>query len=334
MLTDFVRALPKAELHVHLEGCLEAELLFELAKRNDVTLPWADADALRDAYRFSDLQSFLNLYFEGCRVLVREQDFYDVTRSYLSRAHADGVVRAEVFLGPQSFTERGTPTADILGGSLRAIADAEDEHGISAGLLVSTHRHRSEADAFALLETVLPFADRLAGFGLGGAEVGNPPAKFARYFEELRRLGFRTCAHAGEEGPAAYVREAVEVLHVDRIDHGLNVLDDPSLVRSLVAAGTPFTVCPLSNVKLNVVSSVRAHPVRAMLDVGLNVTINSDDPAYFDGYLVENYVQCDNAFDFGPRLLAELAANSIEASFMPAEAKPPFLKRISELTEP
>ncbi len=242
------------------------------------------------------------------------------------------MVRAEVFLGPQSFTERGVPMADIVGGALRAMADAEAADGISAALLVSAHRHRDEDDAFGLLEEVLPFAERIGGFGLGGAENGNPPAKFARYFTELHRLGFRTVAHAGGEGPAEYVREAVEVLQVDRIDHGLAVLDDHTLVRECAESRIPFTVCPLSNVKLGVVRNLRAHPLPALMEVGLNVTINSDDPAYFDGYVAENYVQCDQAFGLGREALAGLARNSIEASFLTPAAKERFVHRIRELT--
>jgi adenosine deaminase len=315
-LTEFVRSLPKAELHIHLEGSLEAEMLFRLAERNDVALPWPSADALRGAYRFDSLQSFLDLYYQGCRVLVREQDFYDVTRAYLARAHADGVVRAEAFLGPQSFTERGVPVGDILGGVLRAMDDARAEDGISAGLVVTAQRHRSEADAFTLLDSVSPWADRIAGFGLGGAEVGNPPSRFTRYFRELRQLGFKTTAHAGEEGPAAYVREAVELLQVDRIDHGIRALDDPNLVELLAASRIPLTVCPLSNVKLKAVSRLVDHPLPAMLAAGLTVTINSDDPAYFGGYVVDNYVQCAQAFGLSADALAALAANSIAASFL------------------
>jgi adenosine deaminase len=316
------RAIPKAELHVHLEGCLDAELLFSLAERNDVELPWPSIDELRAAYRFADLPSFLTLYFEGCRVLVTESDFYDLTRHYLSRAHADGIVRVEAFLGPQTFLDRGTPIGDVLGGVLRAMADAEADDGISAGLLVSAHRHRSEAAAFELLDAVLPWigqsdqVDRIVGFGLGGAEAGNPPRRFARYFAELRRLGFRTTAHAGEEGPASYVREAVQLLGVDRIDHGVRALEDPDLVADLAGAQIPLTVCPLSNVALNVVDDLREHPLPAMLAAGLNVTINSDDPAYLGGYLLENYLRCIDVFDLDAAAVAALAANSIRASFL------------------
>jgi adenosine deaminase len=312
---DFIRSLPKAELHVHLEGALEADLLFALAKRNDLALPWPSIEALREAYSFDGLPSFLALYFEGCQVLRREQDFYDLTRAYLARAHADGVVRAEMFLGPQSFLDLGVSIEEILGGILRAIDDARSEDGISGGLLVSAHRHRDEADAFALLEKVMPWADRIAGYGLGGAELGNPPSKFQRYYDELHRLDFRTCAHAGEEGPAEYVREAVELLGVDRIDHGLRALDDPSLVDELVSRRIPLTVCPLSNVKLHVVPALSEHPLKQMLAVGLNVSVNSDDPAYFNGYVADNYHRCATALGLEADELTVLAANSLDAAF-------------------
>lgn len=312
---EFVRSLPKAELHVHLEGCLEADMLFALARRNDIALAWPSMEALRLAYRFEGLPSFLKLYFEGCQVLRREQDFYDLTRAYLSRAHADGLVRAEMFLGPQSFLDLGVAIEDVLGGALRAIDDAEAEDGISGGLLVSAHRHRDEQAAFELLESVLPWADRIAGYGLGGAELGNPPSKFQRYFDELHRLGFRTCAHAGEEGPADYVREALELLEVDRLDHGLRAMDDASLVRDLVSAKTPLTVCPLSNVKLHVTPDLAAHPLKRMLAAGLNVSVNSDDPAYFGGYVLDNYTRSAAALGLGTHELSVLAANSLGAAF-------------------
>jgi adenosine deaminase len=229
----FIRGLPKAELHMHLEGSIEAELLLELAARNGLRPRWETPQALRSAYAFSNLQSFLDLYYEGCRVLVRERDFYDMTRAYLHRAHVDAVIRAEVFLGPQSFIERGVALAAVMDGTLAAMQDAERDDGISTGLLVSAQRHRSEAEALALLDSVMPWSDRIAGFGLGGAESGNPPSRFANYFRDCRERGFRITVHAGEEGPASYVREAVEILDVDRIDHGNSCLDDPALVRVL-----------------------------------------------------------------------------------------------------
>ena len=230
---------------MHLEGSIEPELMLELAARNGMKLRWDTAHELRAAYQFSNLQSFLDLYFEGCRVLVQEQDFYDVTRAYLRRAHEDGVIRAELFLGPQSFTERGVGIAAVMNGVLRAIDDGVREHGISVGFLVSAHRHRSEADALSLLDQVQPWSDRIAGIGMGGAEVGNPPSKFVDFFRACREQGFRTTIHAGEEGPASYVREAMELLGVDRIDHGIACMDDPGLVRELAARKNSADRLPL-----------------------------------------------------------------------------------------
>ena len=313
--------MPKAELHMHLEGSIEAELLLELAVRNGVQPRWATAEALRAAYEFSNLQSFLDLYYEGCRVLVQERDFFDITRAYLRRAHAEAVIRAEVFIGPQGFTERGVPITAVMDGVLAAMCDAARDDGISAGLLVSAQRHRSEAEALQLLDQVMPWADRIAGFGLGGAELGHPPAGFVRFFRACRERGFRVTAHAGEEGPASYVRGAVELLGVDRIDHGNSCLDDPALVRELAARAIPLTVCPLSNVRLKVVPSLAAHPLRAMLDAGLCVTINSDDPAYFGGTINDNFIQCRHALDLSADDIVTLARNSLAASFVPpAEA--------------
>ena len=317
-LDAFIRGIPKAELHVHLEGCLEAELMFELAVRNGLNLRGKSAEALRAAYQFTNLQTFLDLYYDGCRVLAQERDFYDLARAYLSRAHADGVIRAEVFIGPQSFTERGVGVAPIMHGVLAAMDDASREHGISAGLLVSAQRHRSEAEALQMLESVLPWSDRIVGFGLGGAEAGNPPSKFASYFRACRERGFRVTAHAGEEGPTSYVREAVDVLKVDRIDHGNACLNDPALVREIVERHIPLTVCPLSHLKLHVSPTLEAHPLRAMLAAGLCVTINSDDPAYFGGYISENLLRCQRSLGLSMEDIATLARNSFSAAFVPA----------------
>jgi adenosine deaminase len=313
----FITGLPKAELHVHLEGCLEPDLLFALARRNDVPLRWDTPEALRAAYDFTGLQSFLDLYYAGCRVLVAERDFYDLTIAYLRRAHADGVRHAEMFLGPQSFTERGMAIGTVLQGVLTAIRDAEAECGMTAGLLVTAQRHRSEADAFALFDAILPWAGRIAGIGMGGAEIGNPPAKFKGFFRACKEHGFRVTIHAGEEGPASYIREAIDLLEVDRIDHGVTCMDDPDLVRDLAARGIPLTVCPLSNVRLRVFPSIAAHPFRRMLDAGLNVSVNSDDPPYFGGYVADNYA----SLGLSVHEMAAVARNSFAGSFLPAAEK-------------
>ena len=317
----FIRGLPKTELHMHLEGSLEPELLVQLAARNDRKLRWTSARELRNAYQFSNLRSFLDLYYEGCEVLVTEQDFYDLTRAYLRRAVADGVIRAEVFVGPQSFTARGVPIAAIIGGVLMAMDDAIREHGLSAGLIVTAQRHRTEAEAFELLEQIRPWADRILAIGMGGAELGNPPSKFVNFFRACRQQGFRITIHAGEEGPAAYVREAVEVLGVDRVDHGIACLDDPELVRMMVGSRIPLTVCPISNVHLKVVASLARHPLRRLLQAGLHVTVNSDDPAYFGGYVSENLIACQRALGLTIAELLTLVRNGFTAAFMSEDEK-------------
>jgi adenosine deaminase len=320
-IDGFIRRLPKAELHMHLEGSIEAEMLLELAGRNGVTLRWTTPDAVRAAYDFRDLQEFLDLYYAGCQVLVHERDFYQITRAYLQRAHDDAVVRAEIFVGLQNYTNRGMPLEPVMNGILVAMRDAERELGISAGLLVIAQRHRSEAEALQLLDQVMPWAEHIAGFGLGGAERNYPPSGFTQLFRACRERGFRVTAHAGEEGPASYVREALELLHVERIDHGNSCLDDPALVRELAARKTPLTVCPLSNVRLQVVPSLAAHKLRAMIDAGLSVSLHSDDPAYFGGYVNENFIQCRQALDLSVDDIVTLARNSLTAAFVPpAEA--------------
>jgi adenosine deaminase len=324
----FIAGLPKAELHMHLEGSIEPELMFSLAERNGVALRWKSVDELRAAYRFDNLQGFLDLYYDGCRVLLHEQDFYDMTREYLTRAVADNVRHAEVFLGPQSHTKRGVPMQPIMAGVVRAIDDAKAEQGITCGLLVGAQRTMSEDDAFAMMDACEPWADHIAGWGLGGAEVGHPPSKFTRFFDACRERGYKVTAHAGEEGPAAYVREAVEVLKVDRIDHGNTCMDDPVLVAELARRGIPLTVCPLSNLRLRVVDSLEAHPLLRMLRAGLHVTVNSDDPSYFGGYVGDNYVACQKALSLGNADLVTLARNGFSASFLPDAAKAAHLAEI------
>ncbi|KAL2846036.1 adenine deaminase [Aspergillus pseudodeflectus] len=328
-IQDFIRGIPKAELHMHIEGCIEPDLMFALAQRNGISLPWESPETLRAAYQFNNLQSFLSLYFEGCKVLVKKQDFYDVTYAYLQRAHADNVVRAELFIGPQTFLEKGIPLSDLMEGVLGAFCDAERTlGGISAGLIISAHRHRSEADALHLLDQLTPWKEHIIGIGMGGAELANPPSKFARFFAACRERGFRTCIHAGEEGPSDYVRQAVEHLQVDRIDHGIACASDAALVAELVARRTPLTVCPVSNVKLGIVPSLEAHPLRDLLDAGLVVTINSDDPPYFGAYINENFLRCQAALGLDFDQITVLARNSIAASFLDEQARRSLLSRL------
>ncbi|MBL0422650.1 adenosine deaminase [Ramlibacter sp. AW1] len=325
---EFIAGLPKAELHMHIEGSIEAPLFMQLARRNEVAIRWATEQELLAAYRFRDLQAFLDLYYDGCRVLVHARDFHDVTRAYLRRAHADNVRHAEMFLGPQGHTSRGVALRTVLEGVFAAMDEARAEVGISSGLILVAQRHRSEAEAFELYEQAMPWRDRILGFGLGGAEVGNPPSKFERFFRRCRDDGFHVVAHAGEEGPAAYVRESVELLGVERVDHGNASLQDAALLRTLAQRQTPLTVCPLSNLKLNVVSSIEAHPLKQLMDAGLRVTVNSDDPSYFGGYVNDNYVACQRALGLTRHEVVQLARNSVLASFVPEARQRELLAEI------
>ncbi len=327
-LESFVRSLPKTDLHMHIEGSIEPQLMLDLAARNGIELRWNTAEAIRGAYQFKNLQSFLGLYFEGCKVLVVERDFRDVTRAYLRRAHEDGVIRAELFIGPQSFIERGVPIEALMSGVLGAMDEARREHGISVGLMVSVHRHRTETDAMDVLDQVMPWKDRIIGIGMGGAEMGNPPAKFVRFFKAARDRGLRTTVHAGEEGPAAYVREALELLHVDRIDHGNACLDDPDLVRELAMRRIPLTVCPLSNLRLKVVTDMARHPLKTMMAQGLHVTVNSDDPPYFGGYVTENLLACRDALGLSLEEIVLLVRNGLEAAFVTREERQILLRQL------
>lgn len=333
-LEQFVRGLPKAELHLHIEGTLEPELIFELAARNGVALPYASVQALRAAYEFTDLQSFLDLYYAGAGVLLAERDFYDMTMAYLRRARSDGVVHAEIMFDPQAHTARGVPIETVFAGIARALRETRDTTGMSGCLLMSFLRHLSEQDAFDTLDAALPlraqYADVWTGIGLDSGERGNPPEKFERVYARCRELGFHLVAHAGEEGPAAYVRDALDLLHVERIDHGVRSEDDPALTQRLREQRIPLTVCPLSNLKLRVVDSLDKHNLARLLRQGLCITINSDDPAYFGGYLLENYLASAQALDLSRKELAVLAENSLRASFMPAARKEELVQRLRD----
>ncbi len=330
-LHALLKAMPKAELHLHIEGSLEPELIFELAQRNGVQLPYVGVSALRAAYAFSNLQSFLDIYYAGASVLLKEQDFFDMAWAYLQRAAADGVVRAELFFDPQTHTERGVPMATVIQGLSRACRRAQADWGVSAALILCFLRHLSEDEALATLEAALPWREYFIGVGLDSSERGHPPEKFSRVFARARGLGLHLVAHAGEEGPPAYITSALDVLQVQRIDHGVRCLEDPALVRRLAAERMPLTVCPLSNVKLCVFESLQQHPLPALLEQGLCVTINSDDPAYFGGYVLQNYTDC---FDALPQLgMGEaytLARNSLQASFASDADKARWLQALDD----
>ncbi len=327
-MEDFVRGLPKAELHLHIEGTLEPELMFALAARNGVDLRFGSVDEVRAAYEFDDLQSFLDIYYEGAACLLHEQDFYDLTWSYLEHAAADGVRRAEIFFDPQPHTERGVPMATVVAGIHRALEDGESRLGMSAGLILCFLRHLSAEAAMETLQAALPHAGVLLGVGLDSSEVGHPPSKFTEVFARARAAGLRVVAHAGEEGPPSYVWEALDLLQVERVDHGVRSLEDPELVARLAAEQVPLTVCPLSNVKLRVVDRIEDHPLLQLQEAGMLVTINSDDPAYFGGYVGDNYLALQRAFGLDHRQLRDLAANSITAAFLPDDRKAALLAEL------
>ena len=314
-LAEFIRGLPKAELHIHIEGSLEPELIFALASRNGVQLAYPSVEALRAAYAFSNLQSFLDIYYAGASVLITEQDFHDMAFAYFERAHADGVIHAELFFDPQTHTERGIDIGVVIRGLKRACTAAEAKLGIRARLILCFLRHLSEDEAIATLEAAKPYLADIIGVGLDSSEVGHPPEKFARVFAMARALGLHVVAHAGEEGPPEYIWSALDVLQVERIDHGVRAIEDERLMQRLIASGMALTVCPLSNIKLCVFQQLGEHNLRRMLERGVRVTINSDDPAYFGGYIHQNYLETANALGLGRDQLIQLARNSIEAAF-------------------
>ena len=315
-MDNWLNALAKAELHLHLEGALEPELLFQLAERNRISLPWADIDSLRQAYAFHNLQEFLDLYYQGANVLREEQDFYDLTWAYLCKCQAQGVVHCEPFFDPQTHTERGIPLQRVIAGISQALADGRRQLGISSGLILSFLRHLSEEQAFATLAEAMPWRDGFIGVGLDSSELGHPPSKFQRVFAKARSEGLHAVAHAGEEGPPAYIWEALDLLKVERIDHGVRAMEDPRLVQRLVDEQIPLTVCPLSNVKLRVFDDMRQHTILSMLECGLKVTVNSDDPAYFGGYLNENFQALHDSLGMSQAQARQLAQNSLDARFV------------------
>ena len=327
-LEDFIRQLPKAELHMHIEGSLEPEMLFALAKKHGTPLRHASVEAVREAYRFHNLQSFLDIYYEGAAVLRDEDDFRELTLAYLRRAHADGVVHTEIFFDPQTHTRRGIPVATVIRGLDAGLQEGKRIYGISSQIVLNFLRDLTQEEAFATLEEALPFKDKIASVGLDSAEVGHPPAKFVEVFARARAAGFRAVAHAGEEGPAAYIWEALDLLEVERVDHGVRCESDDALCARLSSERIPLTVCPLSNLKLAVISRMEDHNLRRLLERGLCVTVNSDDPAYFGGYILENYLAVARALKLSREQITLLARNSIEASFLADSEKRRWMSAI------
>ncbi len=321
MIDEFIHNLPKAELHIHIEGSLEPELMFEIGERNGVPIPYATVEQVRHAYEFSDLQSFLDIYYQGAQVLLQEQDFFDMTWAYMNRIHAQNVRHTEIFFDPQTHTDRGVAFATVIRGIRAALQKAEHELRISSKLIMCFLRHLPEASAIETLEQALPFKDWIIAVGLDSSELGYPPDKFTRVFDKARNEGFLTVAHAGEEGPAQYIWQALDRLEVSRVDHGIRCVEDERLVERLKKQRIPLTVCPLSNVKLRVFERLEEHNLKRLLDLGLCATVNSDDPAYFGGYIEENYLAVQRALNLGRDEIYRLTKNAFMASFLAAQDK-------------
>ncbi len=325
---DFICGIPKAELHLHIEGTFEPELMFEIAERNKVAIKYKSVEELKAAYNFNNLQEFLDIYYSGANVLIEERDFYDLTWAYLLKIHSQNVVHTELFFDPQTHTSRGIPFAKVIGGIRRALEDGKQKLGISSRLILSFLRHLSEADAFQTLNEALPYKSWITAIGLDSSENGHPPSKFERVFAKARSEGFLTVAHAGEEGPSEYVWEALNLLQVSRIDHGNRSLEDHTLIEKLVEQRMPLTVCPLSNLKLRVVNDMTQHPLTEMLNKKMLATVNSDDPAYFGGYLNENYLAVAKALNLTKDQIVQLVKNSFEASFLKEEEKLEMITKV------
>lgn len=332
-IENFIKGIPKAELHLHIEGTFEPELIFKIAQRNNIKINYSSVEELKKAYNFNNLQEFLDIYYTGAAVLLHEQDFYDLTWAYLEKIHSQNVIHTEIFFDPQTHTHRGVKFDIVIGGIIRALQDAEVKLGVTSKLIMSFLRHLDEASAFKTLEDGIRHKDKIVGVGLDSSEVGNPPSKFQRVFEQAKKEGFLTMAHAGEEGPAEYVWEALNLLKIERIDHGNNSLNDEKLVNELVNRKMPLTVCPLSNLKLKVVKDIKKHPLKIMMDKGILVTINSDDPAYFGGYMDENYLAMAAALNLSKKDIRDLAKNAFIASFLSEDQKNKMIEKVDRFYE-
>lgn len=329
-IRNYIQKLPKAELHIHIEGSFEPELMFEIAQRNNIKLKFSSVEELRAAYNFNNLQEFLDIYYQGAQVLITQEDFFDLTYAYLKRAHQDHVVHTEIFFDPQTHTDRGIAFSTVISGILEAMDKAKADFGISSLLIMSFLRHLSEEAAFETLEMALPWKSRIIGVGLDSSEVGNPPKKFERVYAKCRELGFKLMAHAGEEGPPSYVADALDLLKINRIDHGNRCLEDNILVERIQKEKLGLTVCPLSNLKLQVVKDMAKHPIKTMLDKGLKATVNSDDPAYFGGYMNDNFMAIQQSLHLSQYEVFTLALNAIEVSFLSPSEKKYWIRKIRE----
>ena len=329
-INNFIEGIPKAELHLHIEGTFEPELMFKIAQRNNIPIDYNSIDELKKAYNFNNLQEFLDMYYAGAKVLIHIQDFYDLTWAYLTKVHEQNIIHTEIFFDPQTHTDRGVSFNTVIQGIHSALEDGKEKLGISSKLIMCFLRHLDEAAAFETLNQALPYKNWIAGVGLDSSEMGHPPSKFERVFSKAREEGFITVAHAGEEGPAEYIWEAINLLKVSRIDHGNQSLDDDQLIKHIAEKQIPLTVCPLSNLELKVVNDLKDHPLMKLMEAGLMVTINSDDPAYFGGYVNENYTCIASALNLSKKQITELAKNSIKSSFLPDGDKEKIIMQIEE----
>jgi len=327
-MNTFIDKMPKAELHIHIEGSFEPELMFEIAQRNNIKLKYKSVEEVRAAYEFNNLQEFLDIYYAGAGVLIKKQDFYDMTMAYLKKAHEDNVLHTEIFFDPQTHTDRGIAFETVVEGILGAMKDAEKDLGITSLLILSFLRHLSEDAAIKTLEEALPWKEHFVAVGLDSSEVGNPPQKFEKVYAKAKELGFKAVAHAGEEGPPEYIWDSLNLLHIDRLDHGNRSLEDDKLVKELVNRGMALTVCPLSNDKLQVVKDMKQHPIKKMLELGLKATVNSDDPAYFGGYMNANFKSITDSLNLDKNDLYQLARNSFEAAFVSNERKQDMIQKL------
>ncbi len=332
-LVSFIEGLPKVELHIHIEGSLEPKMLFDLAKKNNVDIPFKFVEEVRKAYNFTKLQDFLDIYYQGMNVLQTEQDFYDLTYAYLKKSALDNVLHSEIFFDPQGHTERGVEFEVVFNGITNALEDGYDNLGISSKLIMCFLRHLSEEDAFKTLEMALPYKDKITGVGLDSSEIGHPPSKFVRVFSKAREEGFFILAHAGEEGPPEYIWEAINLLKIDRLDHGNRALEDEVLVQKLVQMDMALTICPLSNLKLCVVKNLREHPLKTILSKGLKATVNSDDPSYFGGYMNDNFISITKALNLEKSDLVALVRNSIDACFLEDSSKSSLMEKLDQYVE-